>query len=124
MPIDELQVTVYEGGVSPEVGKLLVTSDKIPAGKLMAPNMGPGPKVDFIFQGRPPLKMNTNYFFVVERTGALDCNEINIYRVGSGPNTYANGKLWTLWKGNAPQDWLSVDQSAFDLNFEIEVELP
>jgi hypothetical protein len=116
-PADGVVVKIYKGGNIPEEGQLLITSQTVPAAQIMA-NLS---VVEFTFSmvNPPQLQMGLRYFFVVERTGAFDCAEVDVYRLANGGNTYPDGKYWTKWQTDMLTGWSAFLYPNFDFVFEV-----
>ncbi len=121
-PNDSVLMKVYEGGIAPEEGVRIATSELIPAMNVQVAVQIPGPELDFTFTNKAMLKQGSRYYFVVERTGLPDCQEINFYRVGISGDRYANGFAWTQWQQQNLAGWQKQDLSNRDLTFEVWVQ--
>jgi hypothetical protein len=124
-PADNVVCKIYKGGNIPEEGQLLAASQPVPAAQIMAMLMPPGPMADITFdlQNQPQLQAGLKYFFVFERTGALDCAEVNVYRLGNGDNLYPNGQYWIKWQTDMLAGWSANLYPQLDFVFEVYADV-
>ena len=115
-PADSIKLGIWSDNAG-EPGTLIHDSDDTILGSDMDTAFLVNYYIDYNFTAGPSLVANTQYWIVLERTGAL--SDTNYYELDGGMFTgYSRGSLWEL-DGSWGAGWVDSDVGAGGLDIDL-----